>query len=302
MASSRFAPDHGLNRRMGLVMFLLGLVYVAGIAAIIAYARGPALVLVILLAGGFLLAQLFASDKIALFAMGGREVTPQQAPELHAIIDRLCSLADMKKPKVAIAQTDMPNAFATGRNQDSSVVCVTTGLMRRLDRGELEGVLSHELSHIAHRDVVVMTVASFLGLLAGLITRYAFFFGGGDRRDNNGASPVLVIVAVSVGVYALSFLLIRALSRYREFAADRAGAMLTGQPSQLASALLKISGDMGRVPTKDLRRSEAFNAFFFAPAFAKGRSGSLATLFQTHPPVGKRVEALGKLSAELGRP
>ncbi len=301
MARSRFAPDKGLTRRMGLTIFLLGLVYVVGIGAIVAYTSLSYLPVIVILAFGFLAFQWYASDKIALFAMGGKVVTPQQAPELHAIIDRLCSLADMPKPRVAIADSDMPNAFATGRDPKNSVVCVTTGLMRRLDRGELEGVLSHELSHIAHRDVTVMLVASFLGILAGIVTRYAFFFGGG-RRDNNGASPVLVIVAVSVLVYALSFLLIRALSRYREFAADRAGAILTGQPSQLSSALIKISGDMGRVPTRDLRKAEAFNAFYFAPAFAKGKSGTLANLFQTHPPMAKRIEALGRISAELGRP
>lgn len=302
MARSRFAPDRGLTRRMGLVIFLLGLVYVGGITLIVVNTSVTYLPFIILLAIGFLAFQWYASDKIALFAMGGREVTPQQAPELHAIIDRLCSLADMPKPKVAVADTDMPNAFATGRDPKNSVICVTRGLMRRVDRGELEGVLSHELSHIAHRDVTVMLVASFLGILAGIITRYAIFFGGGDRRDNNGANPVVIVLAVSVLVYALSFFLIRALSRYREFAADRAGAILTGQPSQLASALIKISGDMGKVPTQDLRRAEAFNAFYFTPAFARGKSGSLANLFQTHPPVQRRIEALGRISAELGRP
>ncbi len=302
MARSRFAPDKGLTRRMGLTIFLLGLVYVVGITAIVLNTSVAYLPVILVIAVGFLVFQWYASDKIALFAMGGREVTPQQAPELHAIVDRLCSLADMPKPRVAIANSDMPNAFATGRDPKNSVVCVTTGLMRRLDRGELEGVLSHELSHVAHRDVTVMLVASFLGILAGIISRYAIYFGGGDRRDNNGANPIVIVIAVSVVVYALSFFLIRALSRYREYAADRSGAMLTGQPSQLSSALLKISGEMGRVPTRDLRKAEAFNAFYFVPAFAKGKSGSLAQLFQTHPPVAKRIEALGRISAELGRP
>lgn len=302
MARSRFAPDKGLTRRMGLTIFLLGLVYVLGIGIIVAKIGIASLPVVLVVAFGFLAFQWYASDKIALFAMGGREVTPQQAPELHAIVDRLCSLADMPKPRIAIADTDMPNAFATGRNPDNSVVCVTTGLVRRLDRGELEGVLSHELSHIAHRDVTVMLVASFLGILAGIVTRYAVYFGGGDRRDNNGANPVAIVLLVSIAVYALSFLLIRALSRYREFAADRSGAILTGQPSQLSSALLKISGEMGRVPTQDLRRAEPFNAFYFAPAFARGRSGTLANLFHTHPTIAARVEALGRISAELGRP
>lgn len=301
MARSRFAPDRGLTRRMGLTIFLLGLVYVGGIALIVAKTSVAALPVILIIAIAFLVFQWYASDKIALFAMGGREVTAQQAPELHAIIDRLCSLADMPKPRVAIANTDMPNAFATGRDPNHSVVCVTTGLIRRLNRAELEGVLAHELSHVAHRDVTVMLVASFLGIIAGVVSRYAIYFGG-DRRDNNGANPVAVVILVSVLVYALSFLLIRALSRYREFAADRAGAILTGQPSQLSAALLKISGDMGKVPTNDLRRAEAFNAFYFVPAFAKGRSGSLANLFHTHPTIEKRIDALGRISAELGRP
>lgn len=299
--SSRFTPDRGLSRRMGLTVFLLGLVYVGAVALIVARAGLGTLPWVLVIAIGFLAVQWFASDKIALFGMGGRVVTQQQAPDLHATIDRLCALADMPKPQVAIADIDMPNAFATGRDQKHAVVCVTTGLIRRLDRDELEGVLSHELSHIAHRDVAVMTIASFLGVLAGLLTRSVLMFGGGGRRDSNGgANPVMVVLLVSVAVYALSFLLIRALSRYREFAADRSGAQLTGRPSQLASALVKISGDMGRIPTRDLRRAEPFNAFYFAPAFSRGRSSSLATIFSTHPSTEARVAALNVISRELG--
>lgn len=301
--NSRFAPDHGLSRRMGLTVFLLGVVYVGGVALIVAKAGAGTLPFVVVIALAFLAIQWFASDKIALFGMGGHVVTQQEQPELHATIDRLCALADMPKPRVAVADIDMPNAFATGRNSKRAVICVTTGLIRRLDRDELEGVLSHELSHIAHRDVAVMTIASFLGILAGLLTRSVLLFGGGgDRRDNNGGgvNPVMVVLLVSVLVYALSFLLIRALSRYREFAADRSGAQLTGRPSQLASALVKISGDMGRIPTRDLRRAEPFNAFYFAPAFSKGRSSSLATIFSTHPSTEARLAALSKMSLELG--
>jgi len=248
-----------------------------------------------------LFAQFFFSDKIAAFAMGAREVTPEQAPELHAMIDRLCALADMPKPRVALSDTDMPNAFATGRNPKNAVVCVTTGLMRRLDEQELEGVLAHELSHVAHRDVMVITIASFLGILAGLLTRLTFWFGigGRNRNNNNNGVPVeLIILMVSVATYAISFLLIRGLSRYRELAADRSAAFLTGNPSGLASALVKISGDMGRIPTADLRKAEPFNAFFFAPAFTKD---SMMSLMATHPSTEKRLEQLGKISKQLGR-
>jgi heat shock protein HtpX len=247
--------------------------------------------------------QWFFSDRIALYSMGGREVTPEEAPQLHAIVDRLCALADMPKPKVAIADSDVPNAFATGRSPDRAVVCATTGIMRRLDERELEGVLSHELSHVAHRDVTVMTIASFVGVLAGFLTRMALYSGmfGGNRRNNDsgGAPVLLVITLVSIVVYALSFLLIRTLSRYRELAADRAGAFLTGQPSALASALTKITGEMGRIPTKDLRRAEPFNAFFFTPAVAPGFS--ISSLFSTHPTLEQRLDQLGRISAQLNR-
>jgi heat shock protein HtpX len=233
-------------------------------------------------------------------------VTPQQAPELHGIIDRICALADMPKPVVAISPVDMPNAFATGRNSEHAVVCVTQGLLRRLDREELEGVLAHEMSHVAHKDVVVMTIASFLGIIAGLLIRFAFYselFGGGRRGGNNnngGALPVLLIIMlVSIVVYAISFLLIRLLSRYRELAADRSGALLTGQPSKLASALTKVSGDIARIPSKDLRDAEALNAFYFAPAITSG--ASLATLFSTHPSLERRLEQLDKISKQLGQ-
>jgi heat shock protein HtpX len=301
MSRSRYRTDRGLIARMGLTMFLLGLLFVVLGAVLVAKFGGVALVFIAI----FLGAQWFFSDRLALYGMGGRIVTPEEAPELHGIIDRLCAIADMPKPKVAIANTDMPNAFATGRSQNHAVVCATTGIMRRLDERELEGVLAHELSHVAHRDVTVMTIASFVGVLAGFLTRMVLWSGmmGGGRRnnnDNNGTPVVLIILLVSIVVYALSFLLTRALSRYRELAADRAGAYLTGQPSALASALTKISGDMARIPVSDLRQAEAFNAFFFTPAIAKGFS--LSSVFSTHPSLEKRLDQLGRISADLSRP
>jgi heat shock protein HtpX len=307
---TRFRPDRGLVARMTLTMFLLGLLYVAVIAALLVFVQSIAFVVVI--AGGLLFSQYFFSDRIALFAMHAHIVTPEEAPELHGIVDRLCALADMPKPAVAIAETDIPNAFATGRNQKHAVVCATTGILRRLDTEELEGVLSHELSHVAHKDVAVMTIASFIGVLAGLITRIFFYsslfggggFGGGGRdRDNNNQNAALVFMAVmlvSIIVYALSFLLTRALSRYRELSADRSGALLTGRPSALASALQKVTGDMARIPTHDLRAAEPFNAFFFAPALANGFS--ISSLFSTHPSLEKRLEQLARIAAELGQP
>ncbi len=301
---SRFEPDRGLTARMLLTTFLLGLLYVAFTAALVVLIKSA--VLAVAVAAGLLFAQYWFSDRIALYAMHGRVVTPEQAPELHGAIDRLCALADMPKPEVAIADVDVPNAFATGRSPDKAVVCATTGLLRRLTPGELEAVLAHELSHVAHRDVAVMTVASFLGVIAGLMTRfglYAGMFGGGGRgrgrQDGNTAAVLLAVVAVSAVVYAVSFLLIRALSRYRELSADRAGALLTGHPSTLASALTKVSGDIARIPTRDLRRAEAFNAFFFAPAIAQGFS--LTSLFSTHPSLDRRLEQLADISRQLGQ-
>ncbi len=297
---TKFRPDRQLTTRMVLTAFLLGLVYVLFVAALIALIRSW--VVVVLIAGGFLLAQYFFSDRIALAAMRAHLVTPEQAPELHGVIDRLCATADMPKPRIAVADSEMPNAFATGRNADRAVVCVTTGLMRRLDTAELEGVLAHELSHIAHKDVAVMTVASFLGVLAGLVTRFAFYsgmFGGRDRRNGDQTALLIALVMlVSAVVYALSFLLIRALSRYRELAADRSGAELTGRPSALASALTKVTGDMRRIPTQDLRTAQAFNAFFFTPAL--GAKPSLASLLSTHPSLEQRLDQLAKISTELG--
>jgi heat shock protein HtpX len=303
MPRTRFRPDRQLVTRMLVTVFLLGLLYVLFVGVLIAL--HISVVLIVLIAGGFFLLQYFASDRIALFAVGGRVVTPEEAPELHAIVDRLCALSDMPKPVVAMADVDMPNAFATGRSQKRALVCATTGIMRRLDNEELEGVLAHELSHVAHRDVAVMTIASFLGVLAGIITRFAFYsemFGGGGRRNDrdNTAGVVAIVMLVSGAVYAVSFLLIRALSRYRELAADRSGALLTGRPSALASALVKVTGEMGRIPTNDLRRVEPVNAFFFTPALAPGFS--LSSLFSTHPSLDKRLANLGAVARELGQP
>ncbi|MBK6764412.1 MAG: zinc metalloprotease HtpX [Micrococcales bacterium] len=291
---SRYASDKGLGARMVGTMFLLGLLYVGFIAALIAIGLNAAFVLV--LAVGLLFAQWFFSDTIALHSMGAVEVSPEQAPMLHGIIDRLCAMAEMPKPRVAIADVDMPNAFATGRSPNRAVVCVTTGLLRRLDEEELEGVLSHELSHVAHRDVLVMTIASVAGVAAGFLTRMAMWGGLTNRKES--ALVGLAIIAVSMLVYAVSFVLTRMLSRYRELGADRAGALLTGRPSALASALQKVSGDIAAIPTRDLRKAEPFNAFFFAPALSGGTS--LAALFATHPPLEKRLEQLAKISSQLG--
>jgi heat shock protein HtpX len=317
MVQTRYAPDRGLQARMGLTMFLLGLVFVAFVTALVfilaafKVGAGAIIFFAVLLGGGLTFGSLFWSDKIALRASGAQEVTPEQAPKLHGIVDRLCALADMPKPRVAIAETDMPNAFATGRNSKNAVLCVTTGLMRRLDDKELEGVIAHEMSHVAHKDVVVMTIASFLGIVAGLLVRFAFYgelFGGGgggrggnNNNNNGGALPILLIVMlVSVVVYAISFLLIRLLSRYRELAADRAGALLTGQPSALASALTKVSGAMSAIPTRDLRQAQALNAFYFAPAL-KADTVSLSTVFSTHPSLERRLQQLSEISSQLGR-
>ncbi|MFI0785435.1 zinc metalloprotease HtpX [Streptomyces lydicus] len=299
MAQTRFAPDRGLTSRMVTTMFLIGLLYVVVVSVLVVLLKG-AWVVVLLIAGALFIAQFWYSDRIAAFSMGAREVTPEQAPELHGAVDRLCALADMPKPRVAIAESDVPNAFATGRNQKNSMVCATTGLLRRLEPEELEGVLAHELSHVAHRDVAVMTIASFLGVLAGIITRAALWSGvGRNNRDQNAAIAVLIVTAVSVVVYAISFLLTRLLSRYRELSADRAAALLTGRPSALAAALTKVTGQIARIPTEDLRKAQPFNAFYFAPAFNKE---SFNQLLSSHPTLEQRLEQLGRIAAELGRP
>ncbi|MEZ0091609.1 zinc metalloprotease HtpX [Streptacidiphilus sp. EB129] len=304
MARTRFAPDRGLTSRMLLTMFFIGLLYVVFVGVLLVVLKG-AWPIIAVVAGGLFIAQFWFSDKIAAFSMGAKEVTAQEYPELHGTVDRLCALADMQKPRVAVSQSDVPNAFATGRNEKNAVVCVTTGLLRRLEPEELEGVLAHELSHVAHKDVAVMTIAGFLGVLAGIITRVGLqfgMFGGFDRRDDrddNSGMVMLVVIAVSAVVYAISFLLTRLLSRYRELSADRSAALLTGRPSALASALTKVTGQMAAIPTQDLRRAQPFNAFYFAPAISAREMASQA--FSTHPSLEQRLEQLGKISAELGR-
>jgi len=304
MASTRFIHDRGLTARMTLVMFLLGAVFVVLVVGL-GYIFPSYAVLIGVVGLGIAWFQWYKSDSLALKAMRAREVTPEEAPELHGVIDRLCALADMPKPRVAIAYTDMPNAFATGRSANHSAVCVTTGILDRLTAEEVEGVLAHELSHVAHRDVLVMTVAASAGIIAGMATRgaqYGAIFGGGDRRDNNnnGGVPVWLLVLVfSLVVYAVSFFLTRLLSRYRELCADRSGAYLTQKPSALASALTKISGDIASIPTKDLREVQSMNAFFITPAVS---GMGLKTLTSTHPSLEQRLEQLAKVSAELGKP
>ncbi len=308
MARSRFLPDKGLTARMTLVMFLLGGLFVVLIVTLMLVfgSQNSGLAVLIGLGGlGVVWFQWYTSDTVAMKAMRAREVTPEQAPELHAMVERLCVMADMAKPRVGIADTPMPNAFATGRSPSRSVVVVTTGLLQTLDAQELEGVLAHELSHVAHRDVLVMTVASSAGIIAGMLaqgSRYGMIFGGNNRNsnNNNSALPVwLVVMAVSLVTYAISFLLLKLLSRYRELAADRAGAHLTMNPAGLASALQKISGQMNAIPNEDLRASKSMNAFFIAPAL-KGLSWG--TLTATHPPLEQRLEQLARIQAELGRP
>ncbi len=280
---------------MGLVFFLLGALYVALVVALLA--SGANGVTVAFIAGGLALFQLFGSDKLALRAMGAREVTPQQAPELHAMIDRLCVQADLPKPKVAVADTRMPNAFALGRSPKNATVCATTGIMELLSPAELEGVMAHELSHVANRDVLVMTLAGFFATIAAYIVQFGFFFGGGGGYGDDDDNPsFIVLFLVSIAVYIISFFLMQALSRYREFAADRGSALITGRPSALASALMKISSGMERIPQKDLRASSELSAFYIFPP---GVKGSISGLFATHPPMEKRIEALQRLEAQL---
>ena len=278
---------------MTITMFLLGLVYVILIVALLAVGLNGAMVA--LIAVGLAVFQLFGSDKLALHAMGAREVTPAQAPELHAMIDRLCVQADLPKPKVAVADTRMPNAFALGRSPKSATVCATTGIMETLTPAELEGVMAHELTHIANRDVLVMTLAGFFATIAAYIVQFGFLFGGGSSDDDDNPS-VLVLFLVSIGVYIVSFFLMQALSRYREFAADRGAALITGRPSALAAALTRISSGMDRIPERDLRASSELSAFYFFPPDTGKAIGSL---FATHPPMEKRIAALQRLEMQL---
>jgi len=294
MAQQRaiFPRDRGLQFRMLLTLFLLGVLYVAFIGVLAAVGAGAVITLVFI--GGLLAAQFFLSDKLGLAAMGAKEVTPEEAPGLHAMIERLCIQADLPKPKIAVADTEVPNAFAIGRSQKNATVCATTGIMKALSPSELEGVMAHELTHVKNRDVLILTVASFFASVASMILQFSFFFGGGD--DDDGAPAALVIFLVSLLVYVISFFLILALSRYREFSADRGAAIITGRPSALSAALVKISDRMQQVPTQDLRQAENMNAFFIVPASVKG---SIKTLFATHPPMEKRIERLQQLEMQL---
>jgi heat shock protein HtpX len=301
MARTRFVGDAGLTARMTTVIFLLGALFVGIIAILIAVMPVGWAPIIAIIGLGVVWFQWYNSDSVAMKAMRAREVSPEQAPELHAMIDRLCVLADMPKPRVGVADTQLPNAFATGRSPSHSAVVVTTGILQMLTAEELEGVLAHELSHVAHRDVLVMTVASSAGIVAGMLTRgaqYGAIFGG-NRRDNNSGLPVwLVVLVVSLITYAVSFLLLKLLSRYRELSADRAGAYLTMKPEALASALQKITGEINTIPDRDLRASQPMNAFFIAPAV---KGVSLKTLTSTHPTLEQRLEQLAKIRAELNR-
>lgn len=301
MSTRGYEKDHGLSVRMFLTgLGLMGLYVAVGYLLI---SLGVSIIVVCLIDFALLFGQYWFSDKIAMASMGARVVDASQEPELHAMVDRLCSLANMPKPRVGVSDMDMPNAFATGRNPKAAVVVVTRGIQARLTDEELEAVLAHELSHVAHRDVAVMTVASSLGMLAGLISRMAMWgamLGGGSRdEDNQNAFMMeLVVMVVSFLVYVVSFLLTMALSRYRELSADRTGAILIGKPSVLASALTKVTGDMARIPNNDLRRAEGMNAFFFTPALAKG---SMGALFSTHPSLQKRLDQLARLEREMNQ-
>jgi heat shock protein HtpX len=283
---------------MLLTLFLLGLVYAVLVAVLIAAGAGAVTIAVV--AALLFAVQLFTSDKIALYSMGAKEVSPQQAPELHAIIERLCIQANLPKPRVAVAVTPMPNAFALGRSQKTATVCATTGIMDLLTPGELEAVLGHEITHVINRDVVVMTVASFFASIAAFITQWGFFFGGGfggNNRDNNNNNGFIFVILISAAVYVISFLLLQALSRYREFAADRGSAILTGRPSALIMALRKIDGGMAQIPTRDLRAAPGeLAAFYIFPPKAKQ---AVATLFSTHPPLEARIARLERLEAQL---
>jgi heat shock protein HtpX len=274
---------------MAFTLFLLGALYVALVVALLG--SGVNGVTVAIIAGGLAALNLFASDKLALAAMGARVVTPEEAPQLHAMVERLCVQADLPKPKVAVAQTRMPNAFALGRSPKSATVCATTGIMELLSPAELEGVMAHELTHVQNRDVLVMTLAGFFATIAAYIVQFGFFFGGSSDDDENPSFMVLFLV--SLAVYVVSFFLMQALSRYREFSADRGAALITGRPSALASALVKISGGMQRIPQQDLRNTGELQAFFISPV------GRIGGLFSTHPPMEKRIAALQRLEAQL---
>jgi heat shock protein HtpX len=301
MKRRSYGRDSGLTLRILLTGSLLGLLYVV-FAVVLFQVLSVGLVPMILIVVGIAFFQYFTSDKLALKAAGAKIVERDEAPELHDMIERLCALADLPKPRVAIIDTDVPNAFATGRSPKHAAVAVTRGLWQRLEPREVEGVLAHELSHVANRDVLIMTLASFFAMLAGVLTRvglYGGMFGGGRGRDNNQVPVWLIVLVVSVVTYFLSQILILAISRYREFAADRGSALITGAPEHLMSALQKISSEIFRIPQRDLREVESMNALFIIPASVKG---SFKGLFLTHPPLEKRLAALAEIAREMGRP
>ncbi|MFN8556354.1 MAG: zinc metalloprotease HtpX [Dehalococcoidia bacterium] len=296
MRMRQWYHDGGLQARMMVVYALLGAVYLAFMAAL--YWAGVPVLFIVLIAGGLLFVQYFFSDKMVLASMGAHEVSPQQAPELHAMVGRLAQQMDLPMPKVALMDTPMANAFATGRNPQNAVVCVTTGIMNRLDRDELEAVLGHELSHVKNRDVQVITIASFFATIASFIMQWGLWLGIGGSRDNEnrGAGGVMLVYLASVVTWIVSFFLIRALSRYRELAADRGAVVVTGAPSTLASALVKISNSMARIPEQDLRQTGALNAFFIIPA---ARGFSLSELMSTHPSLERRLEQLQHMQRQM---
>jgi heat shock protein HtpX len=302
MKRRSYGRDAGLTARMIFTTGLLGLLYVI-FAVVLFQVLNVGLIPMLVIVIGLAFFQYYTSDKLALAAAGAKIVSREEAPALHDMVERLCAMADLPKPKVAMMDTPVPNAFATGRSPKHAAVCVTTGLWQRLEPKEIEGVLAHELSHVANRDVLIMTVASFFAMLAALLTRfglYAGMWGGGGNRDNNNGPPIwLIVLAVSILVYAISFVLIRTISRYREYAADRGSALITGAPEYLMSALQKISSQMTLIPNQDLRQVEGMNAFFIIPAKAKG---AVAELFMDHPPLEKRIAALAEIAREMGRP
>ena len=300
MKRKAYGRDLGLSTRMFTTMFLLGGLYVAFFVVLINLFEFG-LFAALLIMGVLALVQYFTSDKIALAASGAKVVTPEQAPGLHAMVDRLCAMSDLPKPRVAVIPSDVPNAFATGRSPKHAAVAVTRGLWERLEPREVEGVLAHELAHVGNRDVAIMTVAGFFSMVASYITQMAMWsglFGGGDRREG-GAPVFLIVLLVSWVTYIVSYLLILALSRYREFAADRGAALITGAPEYLMSALQKIASDMTRIPQRDLREMEGLNAFYIVPTNVKQ---SLGSLFLTHPPLEKRIARLSAIAQEMGRP
>src|SRR5262245_8330574 len=300
MRRKRYGRDRGLSARMALTTFLLGLLYVA-VFIVLLQLFNFGIVAVILLMGGLLLVQLWTSDKLALRAAGAKIVERDEAPDLHDMVERLCAMADLPKPRIAVIDTDVPNAFATGRSPKNSAVAVTRGLWQRLEPQEVEGVLAHELSHIANRDVVTMTIASFFSMLAAMMIRWGLYAGmfSGNNRDNNAVPVWLIMFVVSIITYVISYILIMALSRYREFAADRGSALITGAPEHLMSALQKIASRITQIPQRDLREVAGMNAFFIVPTSWKQSFGSL---FMTHPPLEKRLAALAEIAREMGRP